>query len=143
MDPIFDHDPRSDYGPTRVEHQAQRVRAVIPDAEVTRTSEVIQFWSGGEAGIVVLVTAETVEVRLARVEWTLGSHGPRLVSRAWRRARCDRLDDPDLRELLAAGHEARAREYRACQLCGERFPVERRHGDVCHGCAETRLGVVH
>jgi hypothetical protein len=55
----------------------------------------------------------------------------------------EHLSDEVLDELLAAARRARGAQFRRCRFCGERFPPERRHGDVCHGCAEKHLGVIH
>ena len=41
-----------------------------------------------------------------------------------------------------ASHKTPAAEMR-CRFCGKELPPEHRHSDVCHGCAERGLGVVH
>lgn len=126
-----------------VERNALRVLAILPDALLTRTRDVIQIEHGSEGGIVVVVTAEAFEIRLPRFEWTQGTHGPALASVLWRRAEALALTDEALRELIEAGHAARKAQFATCRFCGGSFPEERRHGNVCHGCAENRLGMVH
>lgn len=94
-------------------------------------------------GIVVLVNSESLEIRLPTIEWTHGSHGPVAATRLWRRIEGADLDDSALRHALREAAEARRGEFSPCRFCGERVAIEHRHGDVCHGCAERHLGVVH
>jgi hypothetical protein len=92
---MFDHnlehqriDPRIEFpseGLRQVERLALRVLKYLPLAEVTRTRDVIQLDDGGEEGIIVLVTAEKVELRLPTVEWTQGAYGPAYASCFWKR----------------------------------------------------------
>ena len=129
---------------TELEAFARMVRDALPLAEVTRTRDCIQIDWGDEAGIVVLVTPEAMELRLPTVEWACGSYGPRATSKLWRRVEWQRLDPSKLPELLKAAKTARKRQYRTCQYCGERFPPEHRADrDTCHGCASREHGVVY
>ncbi|HEY3319329.1 MAG TPA: hypothetical protein VGP72_02490 [Planctomycetota bacterium] len=140
-------DPERRYpsdGFTTAEEHALIVLDSLPHAEIERTRDVFQFTEGGDAGIVVVVTAEAVELRLPTVEWTCGSYGPAQASRLWKRVKWNEDTGTRLPELIEAARKARQREYRTCKFCGERVAPENRHSrDVCHGCAEERLGVVH
>jgi len=115
---------------------------------VTRGRDVYElgYDVDGEEGVLVLVTAEAIELRLPTVEWTAGSHAPVASSRLWRRVEgLDIIDlsDEQLVELLEAAKQARADEWTTCRYCGERVPVEHRlNGDVCHSCASKHEGVV-
>jgi len=130
-------------GLRRVEQSAMRVLTHLPGGRLERTRDAIQIDQGGENGIVVLVTAEAVEFRLPTVEWTRGAYGPAQASRLWKRVKTERLSDELLESLIRQALDTRAREFRKCKYCREVFPSERRHGNVCHGCAVAHLGVVH
>lgn len=81
-------DPEERYpseGLRRVEILALEILMLLPDASVERTRDAIQIESGGEKGIVVLVTPEAVELRLPTVEWTMGAYGPAGASTLWKR----------------------------------------------------------
>lgn len=141
-------DPEDRYpaeGMRRVEDLAMRVLESLPDAQVERTRDAIQIEHGGDRGVVVLVTAEALELRLPTVEWTCGAYGPASSSRLWKRVLADRIDEgkQDLADLLDKARRARAREFKKCKYCKRLVAVEYRHGDVCHGCAESHEGVVH
>lgn len=139
-------DPEDRYpasGLRAVESQALRVLELLPGATVERTRDVIQIDWGGEAGIVVLVTREAVEVRLPGVEWTCGAYGPAVTSRLWKRSSLRKLSSERLRRLLAAAQEARLAEFEICRYCNRSTAPEHRiQDDICHGCAERHLGVV-
>lgn len=138
-------DPENAYpadGPRVVERRALAVLDHLGDGEVSRTRDVIQIDSGGEAGIVAVVTAEALELRLPTVEWTRGSYGPAGTSRLWRRVTWDQCPSP-LSDLIAEARAARQEEFRECRYCSGRFPPEHRvEEDVCHGCASRHQGVV-
>ena len=61
------------------------------------TPHVAELAVGGQEGIVVLVTAEAIELRLPTVEWTSGTHNPVETSRAWKRLAADGLEDKKAR----------------------------------------------
>ena len=126
-----------------VEALALRVLERLPGGVVSRTRDVIQIDDGGEEGICLLITAEALELRLPSVEWTCGSYGPAASSFLWRRVKWEGLSDEKLDLLLAAARRARQAQYRKCRFCGNRLSPEHRHGNVCHGCAEKHLGIVH
>jgi hypothetical protein len=139
-------DPENRYpsdGPREVEKHAFRILESLPDSRVERTRDSIQIETGGEAGIVILVTAEAIELRLPTIEWTKGAYGPAASSRLWRRVRTRDASDEKLEGLIQGALAARERQFRKCRFCGSRFPPERRHGSVCHGCAELHMGIVH
>jgi hypothetical protein len=139
-------DPEGRYevdGLRMVEAHALKVLELLPGARVERTRDVIQVEQGGQEGIVLLLTPEVLDVRLPTVEWT-HPHCPARSSRLWKRVDWIRLDVPALTELLTEAQKARASQFRNCRYCGKRFPPEHMHAkDVCHGCAESHLGVVH
>lgn len=140
-------DPEGRYpsvGLRRAEENAERVLTFVPGAEVERTRDCLQIDYGGEEGIVVLVMAEAIEVRLPMVEWTMGAYGPALSSRLWRRVKVDALTDEKLKCLLSEGLEVRRAEFKECRYCGRMVPPEHRHSDdVCHSCASEHMGVVY
>ena len=128
-----------------VERLALQVLEHLPAAHLERTRDAIQLAHGGDAGIVVLVTAESVELRLPTVEWTGGAYGPAPASRLWKRVRAASLldDASPLAELLERAHEARLRQFKTCRYCKKLVPQEYRHGTTCHSCAERFEGIVH
>jgi len=134
---------RDDGTLTATERRAAQLLELLPEATVERTRDVIQINYRGEEGIVVLVTAEAVELRLPSVEWTGGAYGPAGTSRLWRRRTWASLPDDALPPLLEAAQRARHREFHTCRYCRGSFPPEHRTGkDVCHACAEKHEGVV-
>jgi len=139
-------DPENRYpseGLLRVERHALGVLAHLPHAQVTRTRDAIEIAAGQERGLVVLVSPEAIEFRLPTVEWTMGAYGPAPSSRLWKRVRAEKVSDQGLGTLIQEASEARRLEFRDCKYCGTSFPPERRHGDVCHACAERHEGIVH
>ena len=130
-------------GLRRVEENAERVTALMPEGRIERTRDAIQIDVNDERGVVVLVTPEALEIRLPTVEWTCGSHGPAASSRLWRRVKAENLSDEGLSELLQKASAARAAEFKKCRYCGELVPPERRTGRACHGCASGHEGIVY
>lgn len=133
-------------GPTRLDSLAERVLALLPDARVSKTPHVIAIETGGEEGIVVLVTADGLEVRLPTVEWP-GPHTPVPSSCFWKRIHVEHETDDAIMALLAGGRAARLAEFALCDHCGQPTPPEHAHEIngrwVCHGCAEEHEGIVH
>jgi hypothetical protein len=77
-------DPEGKYpsdGLRLVEENAAKVLNMLPAAVVERTRDCIQIDYGGNTGIVVLITAEAISLRMPTVEWTKGSYGPAPSSR--------------------------------------------------------------
>lgn len=126
------------------EQRALEVLKYLPNAEVSRTRDVIQLSWGTERGVIVVVTAETLELRLPTVEWTRGAYGPAESSRMWKRRLWSRLGDDELPLLIGSALEARDREFKVCRYCGQEFPREHRFdARTCQGCASEHLGVVY
>lgn len=139
-------DPDDSYpadGMREAEEHALMLLALLPGAVLERTRDVIQINYQGEEGMVALVTAESLELRLPKIEWTCGAYGPAASSRLWKRILWSKIKAGDLERILHRALEARRLEFKPCKYCGERFPPDRRHGNVCHGCAEKHEGIVH
>jgi predicted RNase H-like nuclease len=128
---------------TLVERNAARVEALLSTAAINITPHVAEIAVGGEDGVIALVTADTVELRLPTVEWTSGTHAPAEASRLWKRLDITHLPDAQLASEIADARSARKREFATCRYCGERVPTEHRiSSDVCHSCASRYEGVV-
>jgi len=69
------------------------------------TAHVAELVLEGDDGVIVLATAESIELRLPTTEWTLGTHGPAEASRFFARLDTDGLRDET---LVAAIDRARA-----------------------------------
>lgn len=131
-------------GPRKVEENADRVLVLLPSSSVERTRDCIQIDYRGEKGIIILVTPESIEIRLPTVEWTKSTYGPAASSRFWKRVNESEITDEELENLLKEALKERRSEFKICRYCKEPVPPEHRHSeDVCHGCAERHLGVVH
>ncbi len=134
---------RKDRGMTIIERNAARVEALLSGAAVNVTPHVAELLVPGEDGVIALVTAETVELRLPTVEWTSGTHDPAEASRLWKRLDIADLPDEQLASEIAEARAARKSEFATCRYCGERVPAEHRiSSDVCHSCASRYEGVV-
>jgi len=147
-------DPEGRYpacGLRRVDRIAHQVRSILPDARVERTRDVYQFLVEAQDGLVVVVTPEAIEIRLPTVEWTWGYAGPVASSRLWKRTLMRNWDDVEMAQrlanLIASGRKQRHREIQPCAICQRPTPPEHAHTidgrQVCHGCAERHMGVVH
>ena len=148
-------DPKHAYpseGLRQVERNALALLEVLPTGlTVERTRDAIQINSGREEGIVLLVTAEALEIRFPLTEWTLGGYAPAQCSRLWKRVRWKRKWDAgqldDLKALLGEAVKEREGEFQACGYCGDRFAPEHMisslstRGLICHSCASSREGV--
>lgn len=143
----FNLDPEEKYpsdGLRHVELNAERVLVLLPKSIVERTRDCIQLNCDGEEGIVVLVTAEAIELRLPTVEWTMGTYGPAASSRFWKRIQVSEITDQELGTLLKEALKERQGEFRSCRYCGKPYPPEHMHSkDLCQGCAEKYLGFIH
>ncbi|MGB9926920.1 MAG: hypothetical protein ACPK85_00790 [Methanosarcina sp.] len=143
---LFNLDPEKKYpseGLRRVEANAERILIQLPESTIERTRDCIQIDYGGEEGIIILVTPETIELRLPTVEWTMGSYGPVASSRLWKRVEVSEITDRELETLLKETLKECQKQFKNCRSCKKRFRPEHMHGDVCHACAEKHLGVVH
>jgi hypothetical protein len=65
----------------------------------TPTRDCIQINCCGEKGIVILVTAEAIELRLPTIEWK-GPHEPVASSRFWKRIQESEIADKELGTIL-------------------------------------------
>lgn len=145
-------DPEGKYpseGPRRVERHALAVYEAHPWTSIERTRDVFQLDS--RHGVVALVTAEALELRLETVEWTRGSYGPAKASRLWKRLPWNprwEADAAALQELIAEAVRKADEELEACGYCGKRLesalliPGHQIPGSICHGCATRHEGVV-
>src|ERR1043165_7988567 len=101
---------------TTAERNALIVNTLLPDATVERTRDAFQFGVGGDAGIVVFVTAEAVELRLPTVEWASGAYDPVETSRLWKRLTWSKLQDGQLAELINTARRGLQRALEASQF---------------------------
>ena len=125
------------------ERWARVALELLPDAEVSRTREVIQLNWGGDTGIVLFFTPDTLEIRQPSIEWTGGAYGPAESSVLWRRVEYLTLEEDELEALLDECKRDRKAQFLPCKYCGEAFPPEHRISeDVCHSCASEHEGVV-
>ena len=129
---------------------ANTLLTILPGATTTRTRDAIQVDYHEEKGITILLTPETLEIRLPTITWTKGAYGPVPSSRLWKRIPLARFGMPDeastcdkLQELVRAGLERRNREFKQCRYCKKTFPVEHMTERACHACASRHLGVVY
>ena len=115
--------------------------------KVERAQDVIQISVDDEDGFSVVVTPKGVELRLAHIEWTGGAYGPELRSRLWKRLETSEIegwDEAAWHRVFKAAFQARQRQKRRCRFCERKFVPELMHAqDVCQGCAERHLEVVH
>lgn len=91
----------------------------------------------------VVLTPEALEVRLPTVAWTQGAYGPAASSTLWQRVLWESISTADVYALCTDALRVREKQFVPCRFCGREFPPEHRHDDVCHGCAERELGIVH
>jgi hypothetical protein len=126
------------------EEVAAELIGLVGQATVERTRDAVQInCEPEEIGPVVLVTPEAIEFRLPTVRW-LHPGLPVPTSQLWRRITYEFAPPEGLAKLIASSRAARKRQFKTCRYCRNRVPPEHRHGgDVCHGCAEQHLGIVH
>lgn len=141
-------DPEGRYlgdGLRQMDEHAERLLAPLPAASVDRTRDAIQITVDDdlEDGVVLILTPEALELRLPSMDW-VQPHWAVPTSRLWKRLKWERISEDGLRELVEQAREKRRAEHRECRFCHGRFPPEQRHDrDVCHGCAERHLLIVH
>lgn len=149
-------DPKDAYpseGLRQVERNALAMLEVLPTGlTIERTRDAIQIDSGGEEGVVLLVTPEALEIRIPLTEWTLGGYAPTQSSRLWKRVRWKRKWDAgfsgELQALVDDAFKARQDEFKNCGYCGNRFSPDHTissqlmKGPICHGCASDHEQVV-
>jgi hypothetical protein len=106
--------------------------------------------TGGDPGLVVVrVSNGGVEVSVFGIRWN-GPHTPtrsdrRLCYLSWEELPEDLPEQAVVvQALIQAALVARRAKFRMCRYCQRSMPPEWQHsGDVCQGCAEKHLGVVH
>ena len=126
------------------------LRFILPEATVERTRDVIQFTCFefdypeelGDYGIILLLLPDFIDIRLPSTDWVT-PYTPIPSSSFWKRIEISSVSEDELPKLVEQGRKARRRQFKKCKYCEKRFPPEHRHGDVCHGCAEGKLGIVH
>lgn len=100
-----------------------------------------------------VVSGEHLEIRLPRVEWTLGYRGPFITTSAWRRHAFSRLGGLSRRSgraltrFIAAGIAEQRSRFATCAHCGARLGPGHQMtregvGTICHGCASRHHGIV-
>jgi hypothetical protein len=124
---------------------------ILPGCTHERTRDAIQIHFGGDKGISVLLTPESLEIRLPTLAWTRSHHAVE-SSRLFRKFRLQKLREtggltewsPTVHAALMAGIEKRAREFRSCRFCKLSLPRELMllPQKVCYDCAEQHLGVI-
>lgn len=119
----------------------EAIRGAFPQAEAREEAGGVRI-EIEEAEVQVRIRDGEMDLRLCSVRWD-GPHTPVAVTRRWKKVGLAGRTAADLVELVRAAAAARRRQYRVCPYCGEAFPPEHRiEGDVCHGCAAGRMGVV-
>ncbi|MEN3341672.1 MAG: hypothetical protein V7644_1076 [Actinomycetota bacterium] len=133
--------PPVERGRTLVELNAERVRALLPESSVSVTAHVAELVVEGEDGLVVLVTADAIELRLPTVEWTQGTYGPAEASIFFSRLDAEELPDELLAAELERARAARRGGFLRCRHCGgppTRAPDPRRRLPPLRGRARGR-----
>ena len=126
---------------------AERVAALLPNAQMERTRDVGEIALGDEeeGAVVLLFLPDELDVRHRVVTWP-HPHTPMLTTRRWKRVKYGRLNETHLLRLVGDARAAWDARLGVCKHCGKRFPPERmiRTGDegCCHGCAERHEHVV-
>lgn len=139
-------DPEGKYGTDALrafEAFALGILDRLTGSTVERTRDAIQIGNYDDVhGVIVLITPEVIEFRLPTLEWP-HPHVPAASSRLWKRVKWEGLTEGRLVRLLEKAAAMRAAEFLNCRFCGQPFPPECRHNNVCHGCSEGHLGIVH
>ena len=129
-------------GLTQVERHALRVIKLLRLYRVERTRDVFQFTGFDLMDPILVVTAESLELRLPRSEWP-HPNIPAPSSRFWKRVGWEGLDDATLTGLVDEARQARSGGYTACRFCGQRRSPEFLTGGACDDCAARHLGIIH
>lgn len=129
---------------------ADVVRGLLPVPVREEPSDDGVLLSGGDPGLVVVrVAGRGLTVSVYGVRWD-GPHTPTRADRELCRVSGDDMpaELPEQAVVAAALIQAavaiRRAKFLVCRYCGQSNPPEWQHGaDVCQGCAERHLGVVH
>jgi len=125
----------------RFEALAQTLLQTYPEASASRTRDCIQIDYLGERGVVILLTPDSVEIRMPTTEWTQGSHGP--APSSCLKKRHDLNDsESEIRLSIQEAIAERQGQFKVCPYCEEEFPPEHMAEGACHGCAEKHLEIV-
>lgn len=127
----LDPDDRYRDVPTRaVDTVAEQVRLELPAATIERTRDVYQFTCDDPERVVMILTPDSLELRLPTVEWTLGYAGPAPSSRLLKRVRIgpsETIEPAKLAALIRHARRVRRSECRPCVHCGRTTPPEQAH----------------
>ena len=129
---------------------ARDLSLLLPEATIERTRDVIQITCPEadypevlqDYGIILFLMPGYLEICLPSVDWVT-PYSPIRSSSSWKRLDLNSVNEDELPELIEQGRKARRQQFKKCKYYEMNFPLEHRHGDVCHGCAESELGVVH
>jgi len=105
------------------------------------------FIAGDPHEVVVRLTRSMLSVYRYDARWS-GPHtlcvDPKIVGVLYWRRMTPATVHAACTSLIEGARRARQATFGTCRFCGGTIAPEHMHGDdVCHGCAENRLGVVH
>jgi hypothetical protein len=118
-----------------------------PVDQMEDTNGILVFRGGSPVEVIATLTHTSVIIDEFAVRWETpvsAVERPRRVGALnWRRLPESTLMNV-VGQLIKGAREVRRSRYRACRFCGRTNPPEWLHNDdVCQGCAEAELGVVH
>ena len=124
---------------TRALPTTDRIEALLESAGLEPRDG---FWRHGD-GVAAVLAGGGVFIGWLDVVWP-GPGTPELQLRDVVHLPPGRLDELELTATLAVARERAESARRSCRYCGERVvPGHMHSADVCQGCAERHLGVVH
>ena len=126
----------------RFEEFAKRLLQMFPKSIASRTRDCIQIDYLGDQGVVMLLTPESVEIRLPTTDWTQGSHGPVASSSLKKRHSLAHDSESDIVASIYEAVSEREAKFKVCPYCHKEFPPEHMAAGACHGCASNHLGIV-
>lgn len=126
------------------------VRKALPEpVSEAETKGGLLIEAGDPGKVAMKATAAGVTVLLYGIRWDgpsrlVPNHRP-LAHIRWRDLPTAREEAAAvLRHLIEAAQMIRLATFRTCRFCQESTPPEWMHDeDVCQGCAEKHLGIVH
>jgi hypothetical protein len=118
-----------------------------PVEQMEDTNGILVFRGGAPVEVIATLTHTSVIIDEFAVRWETPMSAverPRRVGALnWRRLPESTLMNV-VGQLIKGTREIRRSRYKACRFCGRTNPPEWLHNDdVCQGCAEAELGVVH
>ena len=97
---------------------------------------------GGFMGFYLVAEEEQLYIYLPTV--IRDGQTPVPSTRLWKKCDLTETNNDHLRELLIEALQTRLNEFNPCKYCGRYFPPEYRYDEnICQGCAEEHLGLVH